>query len=132
VKEKTSKLIVVVQLHEAFSTFAVIIFKSQTANAEIKTAESRNDSPISKNDMPAAFVIAFRFRREDRNLPRNIAMIARMNRAIITAMKTICGSYSAAKSAEAICVLSPHSDKKITENPERKAPLAERLAFSSS
>ena len=59
-------------------------------------------------------------------------MTDRIKSAIMTPMKTILGLYSVAKRAEAIWVLSPHSERKIIENPEIKALFAERLLSVTS
>ena len=58
-------------------------------------------------------------------------MMDRTKSAIMAPMKTNIGLYSVAKSAEAIWVLSPHSERNIIENPDTKAPLAERLLSTS-
>jgi len=57
----------------------------------------------------------------------------RMNSAAITPMKTMIGLYSVAKRADAIWVLSPYSDRKIRENPDRRAfPDDSSLSSSAS
>jgi len=45
-------------------------------------------------------------------------MIDNKVNAVITPIKTITPLYLLASNPEAICVLSPHSDKKIRVNPE--------------
>ena len=87
---------------------------------------------MSRNTAPAALDNSFLSILPERYLPRNMAMSERRKRAIITPARTMCGSYSVAKMAEAIWVLSPHSDRKIMENPEIKALREERLIASSS
>ena len=81
---------------------------------------------------PAALDNSFLSILLERYLPRNMAIRERRKRAIITPARTMCGSYSVAKRAEAIWVLSPHSDKKIMENPERKALREDKLVSASS
>ena len=87
---------------------------------------------MSRNMAPAALDNSFLSILLERYLPRYMAMSERRKRAIITPARTIRGSYSVAKRAEAIWVLSPHSDRKIMENPEIKALREEKLIAASS
>ena len=107
-------------------------FQMISANADELSAESMKVIPIRMKRAPAILITILLSILLEMNLPKYIAMIERMVRAAMTPKKTIQGLYSVAKMAEAICVLSPHSERKIIVNPEMKVFLAERWGSSSA
>jgi hypothetical protein len=83
----------------------------------MSTADRAKDIPITMNNAPAIFEIRRRSIFPDMNLPRYIARMDSRAKPVMTPIKTCQGLYSTAKSAAAIWVLSPHSDRKIMVNP---------------
>ena len=70
---------------------------------------------------PVILVNSFLFIRSEMNFPKYIAITDKIVSAIIVPHSTSMTLNLVAKSAAEICVLSPHSVKKINTKPERNA-----------
>lgn len=72
------------------------------------------------NDIPAIVEIVFFFIFKAINFPKYTAMTDNTVRAEITPINTQMGLYFVANSPDAICVLSPISDTKMSKKADEK------------